>query len=482
MKLMHIPENKIVKALCCLAFLTASACIDAVDDYYTGGETATREGSVLEYLEKTPDYSDFVKLVAETGMTETLSGTDLVTVWAPANPMPAGVASMSPSEKIRLVRNHISITTVFSRNLDRLSTVGTLAGKYLTVGKGSEGYTVDGVAFSELDRVFENGVVHRAADWLTPRKNLYQWLEEVGDDYSRFRDTLFAHNLRVFDKENSPITGVDENGRIFTDRFFSEYFNGRTSWRDDFVKGEGYQEAMRCYYAMVNSIDEQFGRVVELLDSLGIADNTIVVFTSDHGEMMTSQGRMFKMIFYDEACRIPFLIRCPGAKRGRTDVCLNTPDIAPTLLGLVGLSDSIPAEMEGDDLSFAVRGGKGLEPDFAFMQGMGHTHLWRNGFEWRAVRDKRYTYARYLRDGSELLFDRQKDPHMTRNVAEDKKYAKVLASLRSGMAAKMEELNNEFKPCTWYRDHWMYKDFSIKAAAHGEFGPLPPIEPVRVRK
>ena len=113
---------------------------------------------------------------------------------------------------------------------------------------------------------------------------------------------------------------------------------------------------------------------------------------------------------------------------------------------------------------------------------MGHTHLWRNGFEWRAVRDKRYTYARYLRDGSELLFDRQKDPHMTRNVAEDKKYAKVLASLRSGMAAKMEELNDEFKPCTWYRDHWMYKDFSIKAAAHGEFGPLPPIEPVRVRK
>lgn len=214
MKLMHIPGNKIVKALCCLAFLTASACIDAVDDYYTGGETATREGSVLEYLEKTPDYSDFVNLVAETGMTETLSGTDLVTVWAPVNPMPAGVASMSPSEKIRLVRNHISITTVFSRNLDRLSTVGTLAGKYLTVGKGSEGYTVDGVALSELDRVFENGVVHRAADWLTPRKNLYQWLEEVGDDYSRFRDTLFAHNLRVFDKENSPITGVDENGRI----------------------------------------------------------------------------------------------------------------------------------------------------------------------------------------------------------------------------------------------------------------------------
>lgn len=266
------------------------------------------------------------------------------------------------------------------------------------------------------------------------------------------------------------------------DRFFSEYFNGKTSWRDDFVKGEGYNEAMRCYYAMANSIDEQFGRVMELVDSLGIADNTIVVFTSDHGEMMTSQGRMFKMIFYDESCRIPMLVRCPGGKRGKTDICLNTPDIAPTLLGMVGLSDSIPGEMEGQDLSFAVRGEKGSEPAFAFMQGMGHTHLWRNGFEWRAVRDKRYTYARYLRDGSELLFDRRKDPHMMRNVAADRKYAKVLATLRDAMAAKMETLNDEFKPCTWYRDNWMYKGFSIKAAAHGEFGPLPPVEPVRTRE
>lgn len=71
---------------------------------------------------------------------------------------------------------------------------------------------------------------------------------------------------------------------------------------------------------------------------------------------------------------------------------------------------------------------------------------------------------------------------MTRNVAGERKYAKVLETLRGGMAARMEELNDEFKPCTWYRDHWMYKNFSIKAAAHGEFGPLPPIEPVRTRE
>lgn len=215
---MYIPKNKIFKALGCLAVFMTSACTNAVDNYYNGGGAVTGEGTVLQYLEQSPDYSEFVKLVEETGLSGILSGRDLVTVWAPVNSrMPADVASMSEAEKLRLVRNHISITTIFSRNLSRLSTVGTLAGKYLSVTGTGGSYTIDGVALSELDRVFQNGVVHRASEWLTPRKNLYQWLEEVGDEYSRFRDTLLAHNTRVFDKANSPITGVDENGQIIYD-------------------------------------------------------------------------------------------------------------------------------------------------------------------------------------------------------------------------------------------------------------------------
>lgn len=216
---MYIPENTIVKTLGCLAVLVFSACTNAVEDYYTGGDTATGEGTVLQYLERTPDYSEFVKLLGETGMTEILSGTDLVTVWAPSDEQlpDEEVAAMSEAEKLRLVRNHISITTIFSRNLERLSTVGTMAGKYLSVKRSSEGYSIDGVALSELDRVFQNGVVHRTSEWLVPRKNLHQWLEEVGDEYSRFRDTLLAHNTRIFDKANSPILGVDDEGRIVYD-------------------------------------------------------------------------------------------------------------------------------------------------------------------------------------------------------------------------------------------------------------------------
>jgi arylsulfatase A-like enzyme len=250
-------------------------------------------------------------------------------------------------------------------------------------------------------------------------------------------------------------------------------------WRDEFFDGQ-LQEWLRCYYAMNRSIDEQFGRILDLLDELGIADNTIVIFTSDHGEMWASHGRLDKLIFYDEAARIPFLVRAPGGLKGRSsDVLINTPDIMPTILGLSGNADHIPAEVEGMDLSHAVYGKRGKEPEFALLQGMGHTHLWKDGHEWRAVRDKRYTFARYLKDGSELLFDRKNDPGQMVNLVDDPKHAKVAQRLRAGMKAKMEELNDEFKPCTWYRDNWMYKTYSIKKAARGEFGPIPPPEPLR---
>ena len=109
-------------------------------------------------------------------------------------------------------------------------------------------------------------------------------------------------------------------------------------------------EWMRGYYAMVANLDWNVGRLLEVIDDLGLCENSVFVFTSDHGEMFGSQGRRAKNIFYDEAARVPFLIRYPGhVPSGHiSDVCLNTPDLAPTLLSLLGLP--VPDEMEGVDL------------------------------------------------------------------------------------------------------------------------------------
>lgn len=278
--------------------------------------------------------------------------------------------------------------------------------------------------------------------------------------YAKFRDTAFP-NPPNFRRVPDPYSD-----RLNTQEFWDVAMPQMEEWR-------------RCYYAMVNLLDDELARLTKALRETGIEDDTIFVYSSDHGEMLGSQGRIQKTTFYEEAARVPFMVRCPGRIPAGEEcyACINTPDIAPTLLGLLTLP--IPEEMEGMDLSAKALGEPGPEPDFALLQGTGHTYMWTDGAEWRAVRNKRYTYARYLKDGSELLFDNQTDPYQLQNLAGDAGSQSTIEELRDAMAAKMLGIGDEFRPCTWYRDHWMAPDdpLSVVASARGPF--LGPYAPVR---
>ncbi len=229
---------------------------------------------------------------------------------------------------------------------------------------------------------------------------------------------------------------------------------------------EAVKDEMRVYYAQTANIDWNLGRLVKTLDELGIADNTILVFTSDHGEMFGSHGRQAKYIFYEEASRIPFLVRWPSRipKKTVTEALLGTPDIMPTLLSMMNLSS--PRGAEGSDLSAHAMGKGGAEPDAAYLQGMGTTAAWQDGTEWRAVRDHQFTYAVYRRDGSELLFDNYRDPYQLRNLAGEKSEAAKLAHSRELLTKWRKDHNDTFESCTWYRDHWT-KQRNITATATG---------------
>ncbi len=238
---------------------------------------------------------------------------------------------------------------------------------------------------------------------------------------------------------------------------------------DDWAKLDDSERAqlsdwMRGYYAMTASLDDNIGRLLDAIDELGLKDNTVFVFTSDHGEMFGSHGRRAKNIFYDEAAHVPFLIRYPDhIPAGRqSDVCLNTPDIAPTLLSLLNLP--VPEEMEGSDLSTVLRGEPTAEPEAAFLQGMGCTAQWIDGYEWRALRSKQFTYALYHADQQELLFDNLADPYQTQNLAFQPEYADTLRHFRDLLRAKMAELNDTFEVCTWYRDHWTEDRIILRTA------------------
>ena len=214
-------------------------------------------------------------------------------------------------------------------------------------------------------------------------------------------------------------------------------------------------EMMRVYYAMSANLDWNVGRVLKAIDEAGIRDNTIVTFTSDHGEMMGAQGRRAKNIFYEDAVRVPFLMRWPGRIPAGTtsDACLNTPDIMPTLLGMANLP--IPAKVEGTDLSHCALGKPGPEPEAALMENTGACAIWEDGYEWRALRSKQYTYAIYRKDRKELLFDNLKDPYQLQNLTDSAGEVETLKRFRALLKTRMAELDDTFEASTYYRDHWV---------------------------
>ncbi len=220
---------------------------------------------------------------------------------------------------------------------------------------------------------------------------------------------------------------------------------------------EGLPVWMRGYYSMAAKVDDNVGRMLRALDELGLAEDTVFVFTSDHGEMFGSHGRRAKNIFYEEAVRVPFLIRYGDhLPKGKNPLCLNTVDIMPTLLSLMGMQDDIPAEVEGKDLSAAILGKADADkPTGALMMGTGAVAMWEDGHEWRAYRTERFTYATYRVDGSEYLYDNLADPYQMTDLSKDPAYKDTLEQLKAQMYAEMARIGDKYHPSSYYEQNWV---------------------------
>lgn len=209
----------------------------------------------------------------------------------------------------------------------------------------------------------------------------------------------------------------------------------------------------QIYYAMVTNLDYNFGRLRAAIKQMGLDENTIIVFTSDHGEMFGAQGRHAKNIFYNEAVHTPFMIKFGNnipIHRNRT--CLNTVDIMPTLLSIMGLQ--YPDSVQGKDISHAILNNSFVKND-SLMMGTGPTAVYGDGKEWRGLRSDRYTYAVYRKDGKEFLFDDIEDPFQLHNLAENEYYDKIKDSLRSEMQIKMDKIGDEFRKNSYYKKYWV---------------------------
>ncbi|OXU16021.1 sulfatase family protein [Sedimentisphaera salicampi] len=173
------------------------------------------------------------------------------------------------------------------------------------------------------------------------------------------------------------------------------------------------------YFAQVAGVDDAFGMIMDALEKSGEKENTIVVFTADHGEMMGSHNRKGKGVIYEESFRIPLLVRWPDKiMPGKDGLHINVPDTMPTLLGLMGLEKHIPKQAEGKDYSKVFEGKEFERPNTSFFISPGSEEIGARG-----VRSDRYTYEVKLRKGKKQirLFDRKKDPYQMQNIAYQKK-------------------------------------------------------------
>ena len=274
--------------------------------------------------------------------------------------------------------------------------------------------------------------------------------ETFNDDYSsrsgaaRQQQMTIAEHLNERDLKLIPPKGLTKQQ---LKAWNAAYEPKNKAFRDANLGGKDlvrwkYQRYIKDYLRCVASVDDNVGRVLDYLDKSGLAENTVVVYTSDQGFYLGDHGWFDKRFMYEQSLRMPLLVRYPKEiKAGSVndDIVLNV-DFAPTFLDLVGVAK--PAEMQGRSLRQLLRGK--TPKDW-------RSSMYYHYYEYPAVhmvkrhygvRTKRYKLIHFYYDiDAWELYDLQKDPNELNNVYDNPAYADIVEQLK----AELKRLRNEFK-------------------------------------
>ncbi|MDQ0455304.1 choline-sulfatase [Rhizobium paknamense] len=198
------------------------------------------------------------------------------------------------------------------------------------------------------------------------------------------------------------------------------------------IKKEDVRRARQGYFANISYVDEKIGEILDVLERGRMADNTIILFVSDHGDMLGERGLWFKMNFFEGSARVPLMIAAPGWTPGRIDQPVSTLDVTPTLAGLAGLDlASLARWTDGEDLAPLAtgKGSRSAVPMEYAAEGSIAPLI--------GLRDGRYKLTLCEADPP-LLFDLENDPKELTNLAADPAHAETLARMTAAMRARWD--------------------------------------------
>jgi choline-sulfatase len=189
------------------------------------------------------------------------------------------------------------------------------------------------------------------------------------------------------------------------------------------ITPEQVRRARRGYFANISYIDEKVGEILDVLERGRMAEDTIVLFVSDHGDMLGERGLWFKMCFFDGSSRVPLMIAAPGWNPALVDQPVSTLDVTPTLAALAGIDiTKLAPWSDGEDLAPLARGtgSRGPVPMEYAAEGSEAPLV--------CLRDGRFKLTLCDKDPP-MLFDLEADPRELTNLASDPAYAETLAVL-----------------------------------------------------
>ncbi len=255
---------------------------------------------------------------------------------------------------------------------------------------------------------------HRPHPPLDPPEEYFNMYRDITFDKAKMGDWETSE-AKMFNSHNSPMIGVKKE----SDR----------------------QDALRAYCGMLTHIDHMIGRILFYLSKH--APNTVVIFTSDHGDLLGDHGAWRKIYPYEGSAKIPMIIKDPKNAQvtinrphdfKRNDTVITHMDIMPTVLSLANLP--IPSEVEGIDFTPVLRGEPTLKREYIHGE-----HSAGDFMSVQFITDGKYKYCYDAYNGTEVFFDLVNDPNELHNAINDEKTSDIANKFKQWL---IDELTNRF--------------------------------------